>query len=225
MMPDPAADFAHVDTWVFDLDQTLYPPAIRLFDQIEARMTTYVMREIGMEREAAEHFRDIWWRNHGTTLAGLMENHGIDPDPFLAEVHDIDLSRVRPDPALAAAIARLPGRRIVYTNGSRGHAERVTAALGLRPLFDALYGIEDAGYRPKPRAEAFGRVFGKDGLDPTRAAMFEDDPRNLAVPHALGMVTVLVGAPHEAPFIRHHTDALADFLSRVLRPAFPAAAG
>lgn len=222
-------DFARVGTWVFDLDNTLYPPGIRLFDQIEARMTGYVMRELGMDREAADHLRDTFWRNHGTTLAGLMENHGIDPEPFLAEVHDIDLSRLRPDPALARALAALPGRRIVYTNGSRRHAERVTRALGLEGLFDALYGIEDAGYVPKPLETAFARVFAKDGLDPARAAMFEDDPRNLAVPARMGLETVLVREPgtprYEADFIRHHTDDLPDFLSRVVRAAFPGAAG
>jgi putative hydrolase of the HAD superfamily len=211
--------FANVEAWVFDLDNTLYPPAVRLFDQIEERMTHYVMREIGLGREAAEHLRDHWWRNHGTTLAGLMEAYAIDPDPYLAEVHDIDLSGLRPDPALAAAVAALPGRRIVYTNGSRRHAERVTAALGLAGAFHALYGIEDAGYRPKPEAAAFERVFALDGLDPARGAMFEDDPRNLAVPARLGMQTVLVGAPHEADFIAHRTDDLADFLSRLHDPA------
>ncbi|RMF38869.1 MAG: pyrimidine 5'-nucleotidase, partial [Alphaproteobacteria bacterium] len=194
-------DFRHVETWVFDLDNTLYPPEIRLFDQIEARMTAYVMREFGLDRETADHMRDTFWRNHGTTLAGLIENYGIDPQPFLDEVHEIDLSRLKPDPVLHAAIDTLPGRRIVYTNGSRRHAERVTAALGLGAVFDALYGIEDAGFVPKPRREAFERVFARDGLDPFRAAMFEDDPRNLEAPAALGLVTVLVGAPHEADFI------------------------
>lgn len=215
--------FAHVETWVFDLDNTLYPPSVRLFDQIEARMTTYVMRELGLGRNEADHMRDTFWRNHGTTLAGLMEHHAIDPDPYLAEVHDIDLSRLVPDPVLGAAIAALPGRRIVYTNGSRRHAERVTAALGLRRQFHGLYGIEDAGYRPKPEPEAFARVFARDGLEPSRAAMFEDDPRNLAAPSRMGLVTVLVGAPHEADFIHFHTDSLADFLTQVAPRAFPEA--
>ncbi|GIX14881.1 MAG: pyrimidine 5'-nucleotidase [Paracoccaceae bacterium] len=209
-------DFAGVETWVFDLDNTLYPPSARLFDQIEARMTRYVMRELGLDREAADHLRDTFWRNHGTTLAGLMRNHGIDPEPYLAEVHDIDLSGLRPDPALARALAALPGRRIVHTNGARAHAERVTRALGLEGLFDALYGIEDAGYAPKPERDAFLRICARDGFDPARAAMFEDDPRNLHVPADLGMVTVLVGAPrYEADFIHHHADDLTAFLHRI----------
>ncbi|MEL6235254.1 MAG: pyrimidine 5'-nucleotidase [Pseudomonadota bacterium] len=219
-------EFSHVETWVFDLDNTLYPPAARLFDQIEERMSVYVMRELGFSRDVADHLRDTWWRNHGTTLAGLVGDHGIDPDPFLAEVHDIDLSSLLPDATLRWAIAALPGRRIVYTNGSRRHAERVTEALGLRDLFDALYGIEDAGYRPKPERAAFAQVFGRDGLTPDRALMFEDDPRNLQVPAAMGLTTVLVGAPHEASFIDHHTRDLAGFLTRLLdAPGLAASAG
>ncbi|QDL92983.1 pyrimidine 5'-nucleotidase [Paroceanicella profunda] len=212
-------EFHRVDAWVFDLDNTLYPPAARLFDQIEKLMTTYVMREIGLSAEEADHMRDTWWRNHGTTLAGLMEDHGIDPLPYLAEVHDIDLSGIAPNPGLAAALSALPGTRIVYTNGSRRHAERVTAALGLEGLFHGLYGIEDAEFRPKPERVAFERVFAAAGIDPARGAMFEDDPRNLEAPKALGMCTVLVGAPHDAGFIDFHTDDLAGFLA-----ALPSAA-
>ncbi|MEM8740174.1 MAG: pyrimidine 5'-nucleotidase [Pseudomonadota bacterium] len=219
-------EFSHVETWVFDLDNTLYPPAARLFDQIEERMSVYVMRELGFTRDVADHLRDTWWRNHGTTLAGLMGDHGIDPDPFLDEVHDIDLSVLVPDAALRRAITALPGRRIIYTNGSRVHAERVSEALELRDLFDALYGIEDAGYRPKPEQAAFERVFAQDGLTPDCALMFEDDPRNLKVPSAMGLTTVLVGAPHEAAFIDHHTNDLTGFLTRLLdAPGLAASTG
>lgn len=211
----PRAHFQHVETWVFDLDNTLYPPEIRLFDQIEARMTSYVMRELGVERDHANTLRADYWRNHGTTLAGLMLEHALDPEPYLADVHDIDLSMVAAAPALRAALACLPGRCIVYTNGSREHARRVTAALGLEGAFDRLYGFEDAGHLPKPRAEAFAAVFGLDGLDAARAAMFEDDPRNLAVPHALGMRTVLVGDAETAPHVHHRTDDITEFLTRL----------
>lgn len=208
--------FAHVETWVFDLDNTLYPPEIRLFDQIETRMTDYVMTALGIDRERANHLRRQYWTLHGTTLAGLMAEHALDPEPYLAAVHDIDLTTVAPAPTLAAAVAALPGRKIVYTNGSREHARRVTAALGIDAAFDRLYGFEDAGYVPKPQAAAFERVFGLDGLAPVRAAMFEDDPRNLAVPHALGMRTVLVGPAEPGPHVHHRTDDLADFLTRLV---------
>ena len=212
------AQFAHVETWVFDLDNTLYPADVRLFDQIERRMTDYVMRALAVDEAEAHRLRRLYWEIHGTTLAGLMEEHGLDPEPYLAEVHDIDLTAVPPHAALRDAIGRLPGRRIVYTNGSREHARRVTAAIGLDGAFDRLYGFEDSGYVPKPQAAAFAAVFGLDGLDPRRGAMFEDDPRNLAVPHALGMRTVLVGpleAPAEHPHVHHATEDLVAFLALV----------
>ena len=209
------ADFAHVETWVFDLDNTLYAPEVRLFDQIEARMTAYVMTALGVDAAIASHLRDEYWRSHGTTLAGLMANHGLDPEPYLADVHDIDLSAVLPNPVLGAALAALPGRKVVFTNGSREHARRVTAALGIGAAFDALYGFEDAGYEPKPRAGAFARVFKADGLTASRAAIFEDDPRNLEVPYGLGMRTVLVGTTAAVPHVHHATADLADFLARL----------
>jgi putative hydrolase of the HAD superfamily len=207
--------FAHVETWVFDLDNTLYPPAARLFDQIEARMIAYLVRTLGVDAARAGALRAQYWREHGTTLAGLMREHGVDPEPYLAEVHDIDLTGVGPTPGLAAAIGRLPGRKVVFTNGSREHARRVTRACGLAGAFDALYGFEDAGYVPKPEAAAFAAVFALDGLRPERAAMFEDDERNLAVPHGLGLRTVLVGPPgaEEHPHVHHRTDDLAGFLA------------
>jgi putative hydrolase of the HAD superfamily len=208
----PRALFAHVETWVFDLDNTLYPPGVRLFDQIEARMAAYVMRTLGLDEAAAHVLRADYWRNHGTTLAGLMREHDIDPEPYLAEVHDIDLADVPPAPALSAALGRLPGRKIVYTNGSREHARRVTAACGLEGCFEALYGFEDALYVPKPRPDAFAAVFALDGLAPERGAMFEDDHRNLEVPHGLGMRTVLVGPAGAHPHVHHVTNDLTTFL-------------
>jgi putative hydrolase of the HAD superfamily len=214
----PADRFSHVAYWVFDLDNTLYPPQSRLFDQIDRRMTAYVMRTLGVEHRQADFLRESYWRKYGTTLAGLMRHHDLDPEPYLRDVHDIDFSVLSPDAELAAQIRALPGRKIVYTNGSSPYAQQVLEARGLSGLFDAIYGVEHADYRPKPEAEAFARVFGRDGLDTARAAMFEDDPRNLAVPHALGMRTVHVAPdPHDAPHIEHHTDDLAGFLAR-LRP-------
>jgi putative hydrolase of the HAD superfamily len=211
----PRELFAHVETWVFDLDNTLYPPVVRLFDQIERRMTDYVMRALGVQAEEANALRDRYWRSYGTTLAGLMREHGLAPGPYLEYVHDIDLSTVPPAPALGAALGRLPGRKVVYTNGSREHARRVTRAVGLEGCFDALYGFEDAAYLPKPEPAAFATVFARDGLAPARAAMFEDDPRNLEVPHGLGMRTVLVGPAASHPHVHHQTEDLAGFLGRV----------
>ncbi len=217
-MPDRVtpADFTRVETWVFDLDNTLYPPAARLFDQIEARMTAYVMVTLGVARDEADRLRADYWRLYGTTLAGLMHEHGIDPVPYLEDVHDIALDHLAPDPALARAIGALPGRRVVYTNGSAPYARRVLDARGLSGAFDAVFGVEHADFRPKPDRSAFETVFATAGIDAARAAMFEDDARNLAAPHAMGMRTVHVAPlPEPAPHIHHHTDDLAGFLGRL----------
>jgi putative hydrolase of the HAD superfamily len=213
----PNADFSPVATWVFDLDNTLYPPHMRLFDQIEVKMTDWVMQALKVDRARADHLRAYYWQTYGTTLAGLMREHDVDPGPYLTDVHDIDFSVLSPDPGLARSIAALPGRKIVYTNACAPYAEKVLAARGLAGRFDAIYGVEHAAFHPKPDAQAFATVFALDGLDPTRAAMFEDDARNLAVPHALGMRTVHV-APEAAPapHIHHHTDDLTAFLARLV---------
>ena len=209
--------FTRVTTWVFDLDNTLYPPQARLFDQIEARMTTFVMAFLRVGRAEADRIRHDYWSEHGTTLAGLMRRHDLDPERYLHEVHDISLDHLDPDPGLAGAIRALPGRKIVYTNGSGDYAGRVVAARGLSGVFDAVYGVEHAGYRPKPEAGAFAAVLDRDGSEAGRAAMFEDDPRNLAAPHAIGMRTVHVApAPVRAAHIHHHTDDLGGFLARLV---------
>lgn len=206
--------FSHVSAWVFDLDNTLYPPQFRLFDQIEVRMTAWVMQALGVGKTEADRLRQHYWDSYGTTLAGLMREHDIDPGPYLADVHDIDFSRLPADPELAARIRDLPGRRIVYTNACEPYAQRVLEARGLSGLFDAVYGVEHAGFRPKPEAAAFESIFAQDGLDPAVAAMFEDDPRNLAAPHAMGMRTVHVAPkPLKARHIDHHTPDLAQFLA------------
>lgn len=213
----PARHFRHVRAWVFDLDNTLYPPEARLFDQIEVRMTEWVMRALGVDRDRANHVRQDYWARYGTTLAGLMREHDVDPAPYLTDVHDISLDHLEPDPRLTCALAALPGRRIVHTNGSAPYAERVIAARGLSGLFDAIYGVEHAGFLPKPERAAFDAIIAADGFSPTSAAMFEDDPRNLAEPHALGMRTVHVAPePEKQDHIHHHTDNLGGFLAQLV---------
>lgn len=183
-------NFDQVETWIFDLDNTLYHPSARLFEQIDGRMTRFIARRLGVTAQEADQLRRDYWLRYGITLKGLIEHHAIEAAEFLAEVHLIDLSGLLPDKSLAAAIGRLPGRRIVHTNGPRTHAERVLTARGLDALFDAVYGIEDKGLVPKPTPEAYERIIALDGFDPGRAAMIEDDHRNLAVPKARGMATV-----------------------------------
>lgn len=211
----PHDQFRDVHTWVFDLDNTLYPSSARLFDQIEVKMTSYVMSELGVERDEADRLRSQYWRDYGTTLNGLMQVHRIDPAPYLDVVHDIDLSGLAKAPDLAEAIGALPGRKIVYTNGSRGHADNVMAARGLTGVFDARYGIEDARYRPKPDQQAFEAIFALDGVTATGAAMVEDDLRNLAAPRAMGMRTLWVTDAAHDPAADATTDDLTDFLQKV----------
>lgn len=211
-----ADKFAHVQGWVFDLDNTLYPPEARLFDQIEKRMTAYVMDALNVAEPRANELRKLYWAEYGTTLAGLMDLHDVDPAPYLTHVHEIDLSHLQPAPDLRQHIRNLPGKRIVYTNGSAPYAERVLAARGLSDAFDAVYGVEHAGFRPKPEHSAFERVFAAAGIAPETGAMFEDDPRNLEAPHAMGMRTVHVAPqPHQAEHIHYHTDDLTDFLGKL----------
>jgi len=209
--------FSHVEHWVFDLDNTLYPPEAALFDQIEVKMTEWVMREVGVDRNTADDLRTKYWDKYGTTLAGLMKEHGADPHPYLHEVHDISLSHLVPDPILAARIAALPGQRIVYTNGSAPYARRVLAARGLEEVFDDVFGVEHAHFRPKPDERAFNAVFEKAKVDPTAATMFEDEPRNLTAPFRMGMRTVHVAPePVSGDHIHHHTSDLSGFLSQVV---------
>jgi putative hydrolase of the HAD superfamily len=209
--------FSHVTTWVFDLDNTLYPPEARLFDLIEVRMTAWVMDTLGVERAEADRLRVHYWETHGTTLAGLMREHDVDPEPYLVDVHDISMDSLTPDPQLAAHIRALPGRKIVYTNGCAPYAERVLHARGLSGLFDAVYGVEHARFLPKPEKGAFDAIFTQDKLAPHTAAMFEDDPRNLAVPHELGMRTVHVAPTRaHAPHVQFHTDDLTVFLEQLI---------
>ncbi|MDA5558063.1 pyrimidine 5'-nucleotidase [Shimia sp. MMG029] len=213
----PKTSFSHVRTWVFDLDNTLYPPRARLFDQIEVRMTNYVMTTLGVDRPTADQMRKDYWARYGTTLTGLMREHDLDPAPYLVDVHDISLEHLEKDTALADHIKDLPGRRIVYTNGTAPYAERVLAARGLDGVFDAIYGVEHADFLPKPERAAFETIFGKDGLTTETAAMFEDDPRNLQAPHDMGMRTVHV-APEalDETHIHFHTDDLTAFLGKLL---------
>ena len=212
------AAFKDVDTWIFDLDNTLYAPEARLFEQIEVKMTEWVVDALGVDSAEANEIRKCYWSRFGTTLAGLMREHDVDPEAYLEFVHDISLDHLEPDPELASAIAALPGRAIVYTNGSEPYARRVIEARGLSGIFEAVYGVEHADYFPKPERVAFETIIARDGLVPQRAAMFDDDVRNLLAPLALGMRTILVArAPDDAPHVQHHACDLVDFLKDLTR--------
>ena len=184
--------FDHVDTWVFDLDNTLYPASCNLFAQVDRRMSEYIARMLGVPQAHARHLQKAYYRQFGTTLAGLMRVHKLPPGPFLEYVHDIDVSVVPQSPELEAAIAALPGRRLIFTNGSRRHAENVAEKLGVLHLFEDICDIAALDYVPKPERAAFDSLLRLHGVDPTRAAMFEDMPHNLEVASDIDMTTVLV---------------------------------
>lgn len=189
--PDPTR-FAHVRDWVFDLDNTLYPHHTNLFAQIDARMTAYVADLLTLPPEQARILQKELYREHGTTLAGLMARHHIDPDDFLMKVHDIDYTWVKPDPALGDAIRALPGRKFIFTNGSRSHAENTARQLGILDHFDDIFDIVAAELTPKPARQPYDAFVALHRIAGPNAVMFEDLARNLLVPKQLGMMTVLV---------------------------------
>ncbi|MGB3645767.1 MAG: pyrimidine 5'-nucleotidase [Mesorhizobium sp.] len=190
-LPDPDR-FTHVTDWVFDLDNTLYPHHSNLFSQVDVRMTAYVSELLRLPREEARALQKELYQKYGTTLKGLMTLHGIDPDDFLAKVHDIDYSWLVPDPVLGTAIHQLPGRKFIFTNGDRGHAERAARQLGILDYFDAIFDIVAAGLTPKPARQTYEKFTEQYAVSGANAVMFEDLARNLIEPKALGMTTVLV---------------------------------
>ena len=226
-----AADLRHVETWVFDLDNTLYPAACRLFSQIDARMTAYIQRTVGVDHDEARRLQKHFYVKYGTTLSGLMIEHDCAAEDFLAFVHDIDCSVVPPNPVLADAVAALPGRRFVFTNGSVAHADRVLRRIGIERLFDDIFDIRAAAWTPKPHRSTYEKFLTAHAVEPARSAMFEDLAHNLEAAHALGMTTVLVAQeagwfadepadkrparPGDAQpaHVHHLTDDLAGFLS------------
>jgi putative hydrolase of the HAD superfamily len=224
------ARFAGVNAWVFDLDNTLYPRHINLFAQVDERIRAYVARLLAVPPDEAQRVQKAYYQRYGTTLRGLMEEHGIKADDFLEYVHDIDHSPVIADPRLGEAIERLPGRKFILTNGSRAHAEAVAERLGITRHFEDIFDIVRSELLPKPNKETYDRFVRLTGVEPARAAMFEDLARNLAVPHDLGMATVLI-APEgtrevltedwelegrDAPHVDFVADDLSGFLENVL---------
>jgi putative hydrolase of the HAD superfamily len=189
---DVPRGFEATRIWVFDLDNTLYPAECNLFAEVDHRMGDFIAKYLGVPYEYARHLQKSYYRQFGTTLSGLMRVHKVEPSEFLAYVHDIDLSVVEASPELRREIERLPGRKLIYTNGSRAHAERVASRLGVLDLFEDICDIVACDYVPKPEADAFKRMVERHGVAPQQAAMFEDMPMNLEAPHALGMTTVLV---------------------------------
>ena len=221
-----AADFAGVETWVFDLDNTLYPHDANLWEQVDSRITTWIANYYGVDGLTARALQKYYYQRYGTSLRGMMIDEGLDPANFLDFAHDIDHSGLAPNPMLATALAALPGRKLIFTSGTMRHARNVVGKLGVTEHFGDVFDIVSADYLPKPAVETYERFFAHHGVDPTRAAMFEDLSRNLIVPHARGMRTILVvpqlvdailredwelQGRHE-PHIDYVTDNLAEFV-------------
>lgn len=223
--------FGHVDTWVFDLDNTLYPASCRLFDQIDVKMGNFVSKLLNVDYPEAKRLQKEMFYKYGTTLRGLMTEHGITPDDFLDYVHDIDHSLVPLNEALDAALHALPGRKLIFTNGTVAHAEKVLARIGITHHFGDIFDIVHSDFIPKPEMEPYRKFVRQTGIKPETSAMFEDIARNLEAPHALGMVTVLVVSPENKDaehlnkqtggttqqHIHYVTDDLASFLAGLTR--------
>ena len=181
---------SHITCWIFDLDNTLYPPSARILDQMEMRMALFIEQLLGVDSEEAHRMRHRHFVDHGTTLAGLMKVHAVDPQNYLEFVHDVPMDSLEPDPALAAAIARLPGRKLIFTNADTPYAERVLAARGLGDSFEDIHDILASDLKPKPDMAAYQAFLTRTGVEPERALFVEDMARNLTPAKALGMTTV-----------------------------------
>ncbi len=218
------ADLRHVRSWVFDLDNTLYPPETQFLRQVEQRINHYVVRTSGLESAEALAVQRGYLHDYGTSLAGLMLHYEIDPHDFLAEVHDVPLDVLSPDPGLHAALERLSGPRLIFTNGSVGHARRVMERLELTRFFDGVFALEDADLIPKPDPRTFDKMLARFGVDPTTACFFEDTPKNLEPANVIGMTTVLVGPKAftaEGAHIQHRAASVGPFLTTAMLDGDP----
>jgi putative hydrolase of the HAD superfamily len=225
-----ARGFDHVDTFVFDLDNTLYPHHLNLWHQVDERIRDYIAKFLGVTHEDAWRKQKDFYRRYGTTMRGMMTEHGMEPDNFLDYVHQIDHSPLTPNPILGAALEKLPGRKLILTNGTRAHADAVMSRLAIAHHFEDVFDIVAGELDPKPFPQTYDRFLRRHGVDPLKAAMFEDLARNLEVPHRLGMTTVLVVPERtrevfregwelegrDAAHVDHVTDDLSGFLEAII---------
>ncbi len=225
--------FRGVTCWVFDLDNTLYPHHLNLWQQVDERIRDYIADFLKVPHDQAFRIQKDYYKRYGTTMRGLMTEHALKPDDYLEFVHQIDNSPLEPNPALGAALEKLPGRKLILTNGTRKHADAVMKKLAVHEHFEDVFDIIAAELEPKPSPKTYERFLNLHNVNPHKAVMFEDLARNLEAPHALGMVTVLV-APEgqrevfredwelqgrEAPHVDHVTDDLVGFLQDIIRKA------
>ena len=221
--PVLSSPFQSIDTWIFDLDNTLYPSSSRLFDQVDRRITEYIMQALDLEWDDAHKKQKLFFREYGTSLSGMMEVHNIPANEYLEYVHNIDLSPLAPSPALNQALEQLPGRKVIFTNGSTAHAKNVTEKLGITHHFDATFDIVDCEFTPKPDLIVYEKMLSTLSINPKSAVMIEDMARNLVPAAALGITTVWVrteeawavegaGGDH----IEHIVDDLTEWLNSIV---------
>ena len=221
--PILSSPFQSIDTWIFDLDNTLYPASSRLFDQVDRRITEYIMQALDLEWDDAHKKQKLFFREYGTSLSGMMEVHNIPANEYLEYVHNIDLSPLAPSPALNQALEQLPGRKVIFTNGSTAHAKNVTEKLGITHHFDATFDIVDCEFTPKPDLIVYEKMLSTLSINPKSAVMIEDMARNLVPAAALGITTVWVrteeawavegaGGDH----IDHIVDDLTEWLNSIV---------
>ncbi|MFN3658730.1 MAG: pyrimidine 5'-nucleotidase [Pseudolabrys sp.] len=227
--------FDRVETWVFDLDNTLYPHHLNLWQQVDERIRSFVADFLKVPKDEAFRLQKDYYKRYGTTMRGLMAEHGMSPDDYLEFVHAIDHSPLTPNPQLGDALEKLPGRKLILTNGTRKHAQAVMARLEIDHHFEDVFDIAAADLDPKPLPQVYERFLKRHGVDAAKAAMFEDLARNLEVPHQLGMTTVLVVPEgqrvvlreawelegHDAPHVDHLTDNLTGFLETIIARRTP----
>jgi putative hydrolase of the HAD superfamily len=218
-------DLRHVDCWIFDLDNSLYPSSANLFELIDLRMGAFIQQLLVCDPEEARRVQKHYFHEHGTTLAGLMASHGVDPHEFLDYVHDIDLARISADPDLVHAVDRLPGRKFIFTNGDAAYAARVLDKLGLANLWDGVHDIHAMEYVPKPNLSAYKAMCRRHAINPAKALFVEDMARNLEPAKTLGMTTVWIDNGSERgnhgadpAFIDYHISDLGQWLSEILAP-------
>ncbi len=230
-LPPAPRGFGHVEAWVFDLDNTLYPHHLNLWQQVDDRIRAFIADFLKVPPDEAFRVQKDYYKRYGTTMRGLMTEHNLKPDDYLEFVHQIDHSPLEANPALGAALEKLPGRKLVLTNGTRKHAEAVMKRLDVHKHFEDVFDIAAADLDPKPLPKTYERFLTRHKVDPRKAAMFEDLARNLEVPHALGMTTVLVVPEgqrevfredwelegHDAAHVDHVTDGLVAFLENIIR--------
>lgn len=209
-------NISHLDTFIFDLDNTLYGADTGLMDQMHDRMGMYITRMMGVEAAVASEMRHRYWKQYGTTMAGLVAEHGVDPDHFMSYVHDLDLAGVDACARTRQYLEALPGRRIIFTNADNRHAERMLTHLGIRDLFEDVFDVTRVGFKSKPAIESYHQVLNTIGAEGSKCAMFEDSVENLRPAYDLGMTTIWVtDAQDTHDFVHHRTPNVLTWLEGV----------